>query len=541
MFFLGMNPAIEDAVQLISENQILKAKELLKNFLLNENEVEHLFDAASLLLGLMFNEKKEKEAHQFLFQLFSELKKQNKNFQILELTSRLRSIHSSFKNNQNLFLEFEGWSALQEGKIERAEKAFIKLAKHLVDKKQCDLLEKLLKDLENHFPRNDHFLYFDVKNKIIQGKIEEGVKSIEKMFLYSSKKNKYEFVKNIGLFCFLEIDDSKFVLELIEVLLCNKIKKNKEWQRCLNAIINHQSAFFFFHLSIYLNLMGKKELAKDISEFSFKNYKKEYKNLLKLFPILKNKLEEKKSVEDLIESYSIINEDLTDSKKDQLKIKLKYFEKYPNPSKSEATISLIQQYDPFFVVEENEDVVVDKKNRNHNGQYDNKNIFEELIAQISYFTENKKVDDEKLDSLKKELNSLIEDSFEELSENRLTDYIVMLHTFQFHDLALEMIQKFKVQNTKMDQDIKLFLEIMYLEISINNELKKFYDNLNLLSAINTKLPLSKDEKICFLYLEAETLLNLKREQEALYIFKKINQLEPGYRLSKIRIRQIEKT
>jgi hypothetical protein len=116
----------------------------------------------------------------------------------------------------------------------------------------------------------------------------------------------------------------------------------------------------------------------------------------------------------------------------------------------------------------------------------------------------------------------------------------MLHTFQFHDLALEMIQKFKNLNKKIDQDIKLFLEIMYLEISINSELKKFYDNLNLLSAINTKLPLSKDEKICFLYLEAETLLNLKREQEALYIFKKINQLEPGYRLSKVRIRQIEK-
>jgi hypothetical protein len=535
-----MNPAIEDAIQLISENEILKAKELLKNFLLKEIEIENLFDAASLFLGLLFNEKKEKEAHQFLLQYFSELKKENKSYQLVELTTRLKNIHSSFKYNQNLFLQFESWASLQEGKVQSAEKAYLKYAKNLAEKKQGDLLEELLKEIGHHFPRNEELLYLGVKNKIIQGNISDALKSIEKMFLSSSKTNKYELLKNLGVFVFFELDDSKLVLELIDVLLCKKIKKNKEWQRCINTTINHQNAFYFFHLCLYLNISGKKDIAKDIHDFALKCYKKEYKSILKTFPVLKDKIEERKPVDALLESHQMLSEDLIEFKVEQLKIKLKFYQKYSNHDKAQTIVELIQQYDPFFVTNPDEEDLNQVKPKLVTSRYDNENIFEELIAQISYFSESRRNDDERLESLKKELNTLIEDSFDELSQNRLTDYIVMLHTFKFHDLALGMIQRFKERTPEMNKDIKLFLEITYLEISINNELKKFYDNLNLLSAINTKLPLSKDEKICFLYLEAETLFNLKRESEALYIFKKINQLEPGYRLSQVRIRQIEK-
>jgi hypothetical protein len=535
-----MNPAIEEAIQLISENEILKAKDLLKNFLLKENEIENLFDASSLFLGLLFNEKKEKEAHQFLYQYFSELKKQDKHFQLLELSIRLRNIHLSFKYNQNLFLQFEGWASLKEGKIQGAEKAYLKYAKNLAEKKQCDLLEALLLEVSHHYPRNEEFLYYGVKNQIIQGKITEAVLGIEKLFLNSTKTNKFELLELLATFAFFEMDDSKYVQELIDVLLFKKMKKNKEWQRCINATINHQNAFYVFHLCLYLNSTGHKNLAKEIHELALKNYKKDYKTILKLFPVYKNKLEECKTIEFTFEIRQSLSEDLIEMKIDQLKIKVKFFQKYQNQEKLDFIVGLIQQYDPFFMLENEDEETTEKKIRSASQRYDSENIFEDLIAQISYFSENRKADDERLETLKKELNTLIDDSFDELSQNRLTDYIVMLHTFKFHDLALGMIQRFKDRTPEMNKDIKLFLEIMYLEISINNELKKYYDNLNLLSAINTKLPLSKDEKICFLYLEAETLFNLKRESEALYIFKKINQLEPGYRLSLVRIRQIEK-
>ncbi|MFZ4713048.1 MAG: hypothetical protein ACOYL6_05035 [Bacteriovoracaceae bacterium] len=538
-----MNPSVDEVISSLNDGKILQAKDQLHTILFQEIEKEILCEAVPLYLGLFFNEKKIKEAHEILKQFFLHLKKNQSAETLLEVASILKNEHYSFKNHQTLFLEFEAWAYMLLGKVEKGLKAYMSLVRHYDLKKQVDLQEKLLKDLLKQFPREPRLVFYQAKNYIHQGKRNELKAALVATFSLETKTERHAKLTGLAQTVFLEWDEAKYFTEFLDVLLCQKPKVSKEFIRLVNTTINHTDAFYLFHLSLYFNYLGKNEIANEIHQFAVKHFRKDYKSLTRNFPALVAKIEEKRKVNDLLHPIGPYQDDLMEEKLEILKLKLKFSSKYQNEKDMDRLLTIIQSYDPFFVLEESlsHSLVSDKNKKTKNNHFDNEAIFEELIAQISYYSSFKKNDEEKIKELKFELSKIIDFSIEELAQNRLTDYIIMLHSFKFHDLALDMICRFKEKNREIEKDIKLFLEISYLEISVNNELKKHYDNLNLLSAINTSLPLSKDEKICFLYLEAETLMQLKREKEALDIYKRIDHLEPGYRLSRIRIRQVEKS
>ena len=82
----------------------------------------------------------------------------------------------------------------------------------------------------------------------------------------------------------------------------------------------------------------------------------------------------------------------------------------------------------------------------------------------------------------------------------------------------------------------LQIDYWYLVALIKED--RYFDALDYIRDLKQKYDFLDERFICFMYLEAEIKFKLKRYDEAFSIFKRIDRIDPRYRLVKERINEI---
>lgn len=155
---------------------------------------------------------------------------------------------------------------------------------------------------------------------------------------------------------------------------------------------------------------------------------------------------------------------------------------------------------------------------------------EELLREIQLFTRNDRDSDEERaeSTLKKMIEYMDQDLFREAQ----TDLAMACLGLGFPSLAVSVLDDPRVEETQQGPGKNSYLKT-YCLIE-GDQAHKALDFLNEKILV---LPLNESEYVCFLYMKGEALRALGRRLEALKVFKSVSELNPRYRLVRLRLRE----
>ena len=122
-----------------------------------------------------------------------------------------------------------------------------------------------------------------------------------------------------------------------------------------------------------------------------------------------------------------------------------------------------------------------------------------------------------------------------------SDIIIALNSMGLHETSLivtEFIDREWRKNLD-EKEVSDRLNLNYLKVITLMDLNKYRDAVFALDEIMATFPLLKREKICFMYLKAESLKENGHFKLALEIYKWIRKVISSYRRTKQRIKEIE--
>lgn len=411
----------------------------------------------------------------------------------------------------------------------------------LMEIKQYDLAESYAESVIKKFPHQSLWQLYLVK--IYLGKYQ-GKQAIEKFQAISLSLDQEKSIRWCADFVSvlsMQQEDLKIVIDYFETLNCNNLKNKAEYTKLINTLINSPSFELLFALTKSFIDAGRFNLAKSFLGYLEKNHKKQIKKHARAFKKIKDMLTAKRR--ENFETKALSAETILENKLERLKIDLSFCKKYESEDNYLKLLKKITKLDPFFVDEEElaaetptKAPKLDKKAIT----VDPDEILRNLLSEISYYSSQNTGKEEVLGNLEKELSKTIEIYQKEILDSNYYDYILMLYSFKLYESALLLVNKVKDRLSTGLEHLKAYLEISYMEIVLQNEMGKTYDSLEILNFILSQLPLSREEKICFLYMAGESYYKLGQGREAVKYYKKILKLTEGYRLTKDRVKLLEK-
>ncbi|MCY4523550.1 MAG: hypothetical protein OXB84_02300, partial [Halobacteriovoraceae bacterium] len=167
-------------------------------------------------------------------------------------------------------------------------------------------------------------------------------------------------------------------------------------------------------------------------------------------------------------------------------------------------------------------------------------VEKEILNDLKKYVNREKKEEEVIQlkrtemTIKKSISMLDDDSVEKLS----FDIAIMLNFMEMYDTALEFIDDIE-EKYLPDKEIAERLNFEYLRVMTLMEMKNFYDAVLTVDRIISSFPLLQREKVCFMYLKAESLKYVNDLKGAMSIYDWINKIIPNYRQVRKRIGQLE--
>ena len=166
-------------------------------------------------------------------------------------------------------------------------------------------------------------------------------------------------------------------------------------------------------------------------------------------------------------------------------------------------------------------------------------IEENVLGSLKRYVGKKSYQDESdLKKIEMAIRKSIDMLDEELKEKMFFDVVIMLKFMELHDIALRFINIVDEQYLE-SKEIADKLNFEYLRIVILIEMKNFYDAVLAIDKVTSCYPLLQREKVCFMYLKAESLKFLNDLKGAMAIYRWIKKITPNYRQVKRRMTEIE--
>ena len=116
-----------------------------------------------------------------------------------------------------------------------------------------------------------------------------------------------------------------------------------------------------------------------------------------------------------------------------------------------------------------------------------------------------------------------------------SDLVFSLNALDFPEVSIELLKTLE----KKIEDKKKLLNYKYLLVESLILADRPHEALDVVNDTFGQYPLLKEEKVGFAYLKGEILKDMNLTKEALQVFKFVGSLEPGFRLVKERIKDLE--
>ena len=162
-----------------------------------------------------------------------------------------------------------------------------------------------------------------------------------------------------------------------------------------------------------------------------------------------------------------------------------------------------------------------------------KNLLHDLKKYIPENSDN--IPNERMRIIKMAVGKSIEMLDDDVLEQLFFDIVIMLNTMEMYEVSLKLMEKSK-QLINQDNEKKIDLE--YWKIITLMDMNEYHKAIINIDEILNRLPLLDSEKVCFMYLKAESLSHLDFKQ-ALKIYHLIKKISPNYRQVRKRILDLE--
>ncbi|MDC1173800.1 hypothetical protein OAT67_00260 [Bacteriovoracaceae bacterium] len=434
----------------------------------------------------------------------------NKKINLLKLFIELKENEKSKELIQELFKTCElscfidiAISFYKEiGRIKEAKECISLKAKNLYDKKIFSKLSILLDEEENFFNKKE------VENYKLYILNETGnYNNISELKKFRNKNHAINILSQKGSYWLKKVEGVEVVLSLFEEVDFKNFTETEK-RLFINATIDFflsSEAFKFDLIANYSIVFRNKGLAKSIlpffSEKKLINLAGKYNGEIDTTVTEENELSEYDEIIILERNYKLLNRN-----------PIKNAEKLNEISKK------IKEIDPL-------NTLLSNKNDSHSSN----EIYESLTNEFEKYNKENRGDNStsritakhllQIPNYKEKRNDIISNLiFEE-------DYNVCLH---FIDLCEDI-------NDDFEKKISLAYskaEVLYLK-------NDFYDLKDYLDDLFEKWPLLKEEKVQFFYLYAESLAGTNHKTEAIECFHYIEKNHPDYRLTNLRLSELE--
>lgn len=542
-----MEQLLERALASIHRGQFSSAKNFLQEILkaTDDSENSQKEEAYKALLDIHKHEKKISEYQVCLTEYLSYLNSQKKFEESLSIISELEKNESKFIEFFSANIQLKKIAALEGlGHFQKSLEEIEHYLKSLLEIKNYDLAQTYVEAVIKKFPYQIQWQLYQVKISIGQYQTQKAIEKLNSIILGLDVEKQITWCADYINLLSENQDDSKISSDYFEVLNCRNFQSKQDYSKLINTIINSGSFELFFQVCKTLANTGRFNLAKSFLTYLEKNHKKQLKKQDKGYIRIQEVISKKRK--ENFDCKNLSSETIQENKIERLKIDLQFSKKYDSEDSYIKLLKKVTKLDPFFVDEGDDEAVgaevvtkttkVSKKEKPANAD----EIFRNLLSEISYYSSKNSGKENILDDLEKKLIKTIEVYQNEILDSNYYDYILMLYSFKLYDSALLLVNNVKEKLSTGLEHLKAYLEISYIEIVLKNEMGKTYDSLEILNFILTQLPLSRDEKICFLYMTGESYFKLGQGREALKYYRKILKLTDGYRLTKDRVKLLEK-
>lgn len=541
-----MEQLLEQAFASIHRGQFSVAKTyLLEIIKSNDDElIEKKIEAHLALLDIHKHEKKIDEYQKSLITYLNFLIKNKKFEELISQVDDLEKNPSIFTAYFQASIKEKKIAALEElGHFQKRLEEIENYLNLLLEIKQYDLAETYVDQVIKKFPHQTKWQFFLIKILIGKYHLTQAIDKTEAIINTLTVSERSSWCSSLVGLLSDQSDDSRLANDFFETFNCDHFKGKPDFSKLLNTLINRPHfEVILFVTRTFVN-SRRFGLAKTFLSYMEKNHKKQIKKHERNYKQLKDMIAGKRT--DLEERISLSGEMIKESRMERLKIELSFIKKYESDELYNRCLKKITKLDPFFVDEsdidqDQETTVIKPKTAKSSKQVNPDEIFRNLLSEISYYSTRPPGKENLLNDLERELSKAIEIYQNEILTSNYNDYILMLYSFKLYETALFLVNKVKDKLNTDLENLKAYLEISYMEVILKNEMGKTYDSLEVLNFILTQLPLSRDEKICFLYMAGESYFQLDQGREALKYYRKILKLIDGYRLTKDRMKLLEK-
>lgn len=541
-----MQQLLEKAFASIHRGQYSAAKNYLQEIVKSPDDelLEKKTEAYLALIDISKHEKKITDYQAGLDAYLSFLLKNKKSEDVLKYISEIEENPSKYTMFFQTRIKERKIEALDDlGHFQKSLEEMESYLELLINLKHYDQAEIFAEKTIKKFPHQIHWQLYLVKIYIGKFQYKQAIARLESVLLSLDSEELTTWGGQFAEMISHQQDDSKKTADYLETLNCAKFKNKSDYSKLINSFINQPSFELMVIVARKLINSGHFEMAKSFLTFLEKNYKKQIKKNDRLLKKIKAMTASRRT--DEIEAKSLSAEEIQEIKLERLKIDLDFIKKYESEDNYKKILKKINKLDPFFV-DGDEELVSNEissqvsKTTKKEKLADPDEILRNLLSEISYYSNKPSGKENVLDNLEKELSKTIELYQNEILSSNYNDYILMLYSFKLYDSALLLVNKVKERLDTGLENLKPYLDISYLEIILKNEMGRTYDSLEILNFILSQLPLSRDEKICFLYMAGESYYKLGQGREALKYYRKILKLTDGYRLTKERMKLLEK-
>lgn len=505
--FLKIKSLISHGAVHEAKNQILKIDQLV-----NKEDQEEII---KLKINLAQIEKDIQSERNF----YLELIKYYESCKEFELAINLIDTVPThlLKNNVNIFFLYKINILNSLGNLLELSNCYERLLEFNIEKGNTKFANEKIHEFNEKYPKKSEIDFFSVLN-------------------LSKKNSSVLFLKRFAKYlCSYELNED---YSKILILRMNMLKVSNQNSKLVNdffKIFDFESKFNKKNIGNLINLItfdASNELLILYANILKRRHGEIYSLIIEKYLGTKSKSNKQiNKMNDLLKINIGKLESLTQTEKIK-KILLQEIDLVKDISKDVLSMSLAKMeiIDPFFTIDSVANIKEESKSSDVHGTY-----WEEKILSENNYTEVINIDQKTKSDILTEIYLREENG--QFAE--MMDLIILLFTLGYHDSALEFIQK--KSNTKKEIEIFQYLNFKYVECSILIEQKKYSEVLKICDLLLKDYPLKKEEKVCFMYFEAESFRLLGLTEEALRRFKYIKSLNPKFRLTTERINELEKT
>ena len=164
-----------------------------------------------------------------------------------------------------------------------------------------------------------------------------------------------------------------------------------------------------------------------------------------------------------------------------------------------------------------------------------KNLLHDLKKYVSKKPDN--ISKKKLRIIKMTVSKSIDMLDDDVLKKLFFDLVIMLNSMEMYEVSLKLIERAMHDNLVNQEDEKK-IDLEYWKITTLMDMNEYHKAVIQIDEVLNRLPLLDSEKICFMYLKAESLSHLDFRQ-ALKIYHLIKKASPNYRQVRKRILDLE--